>query len=785
MSFSLSSSCPSPNPSSPCSTLLRLPAVLLPHVCSFLSPRALLVSLTQTAKATRDVLTPACFSSHVLALGSRELALLCSLIYSSHPLCQSSFHCRVLSDCRLSVHCKPHRSTTQRQLYDSLRHFPACKSLTLHGTRRHPWPLTDSELYTVLRHPTTVSCSEFELEDFTRVEPEPGTDYDDEWGLDRLGNSYKRRRSDELSRQRQLGWAAIRLPAVTRLRLDIFGSTVYTGGAAFITAHTALVELAVTTLLVSVSELTQLFQDSAVLPQLTRFGLQGRRFVLQGPAGRSQAEKVTLLVTALATTAVGVSGRPRQIEGLSLDIPNSREVFAAAALMPGLTSLDVGQATEGWLEEWTGTQAMLDAFPLLQECYVRVRHPKDSMGAARDVLPFLQSMASRPLQRLNIQTGEPVTFDALAIAQLARHHQLNELCISIDISSSTAWMDWRDAALFTSLTPNHFPHLRIVMLDNVRMSEESVVAIVSAAPQLRVFDLSYVEPSCHPAVVCAIVGGYCEWIETMEIEDQSSHAWRDVQAADIVDSYQSAATNAGRSGVYKPFTQFRHLYAVMCWCTPAAVWHALLSLLRWATRLHCINRLASNDPLVVSALAPLPSITTLSGECLWPKSFIRLVRQRVEQSGSYRFLGSQRVSVDSTDRCPGQATLELSDAVEKGDEGLLPVLLRSHSDLLAAYQRSLSAEQQTVLARWARGDFQAGDERLMAAECAMARDEEKNGHGKLCPHPHLSWRLYETAENESSEEEGSGCDEDGDSEWDDEQKDTEGVSGGTAGPTLC
>ena len=50
---------------------------------------------------------------------------------------------------------------------------------------------------------------------------------------------------------------------------------------------------------------------------------------------------VQLLLTAVATTEVGVSGAPRPIAWLELMLPCLRDVFASAALLAGLTHLQV------------------------------------------------------------------------------------------------------------------------------------------------------------------------------------------------------------------------------------------------------------------------------------------------------------------------------------------------------------------------------------------------------------------------------------------------------------
>ena len=83
-------------------------AVLLPHVCSYLSSEELLVGLARTAKLARDCLTPACFSSHQLTLDN---------------------------------------DVSMRQVLTVLDLFPGCRALLLRYFRvDEPSELTDSQL---------------------------------------------------------------------------------------------------------------------------------------------------------------------------------------------------------------------------------------------------------------------------------------------------------------------------------------------------------------------------------------------------------------------------------------------------------------------------------------------------------------------------------------------------------------------------------------------------------------------------------------------------------------
>jgi len=124
-------------------------------------------------------------------------------------------------------------------------------------------------------------------------------------------------------------------------------------------------------------------------------------------------------------------------------------------------------------------------------------------------------------------------------------------------------------------------------------------------------------------------------------------------------------------------------------------------------------------------------------------------------------------------------------AVTKDAQQQQPLSLRPRSRLFAEYQRSVSDVQQAVLARWAAGDFQAGDEQLSAAESEMnetgveqsvwddwdpdrlyesgeakQEDEQAAAHAVLprpCPHPRILHSRYESkteAETVSREDAG-------------------------------
>ena len=199
---------------------------------------------------------------------------------------------------------------------------------------------------------------------------------------------------------------------------------------------------------------------------------------------------------------------------------------------------------------------------------------------------------------------------------------------------------------------------------------------------------------------------------------------------------------ARRGNNYKPFIRLRHLHAKMCWCTPPCVWHALLSLMRNARHLQCVSVISSNDPLLVSAFSYLPCVTVLGADCRWPLSFTTVLEQRSART-EYTHLAALQVGGYAYKGCPGPGTtFELTDGEEAEEEqqtGRQHIMLRPQCELFTAFQRSLSDEHQTVLARWAAGNFRGGDEQLSAAESRLVKDkhfERDDNFHENCPHPH-------------------------------------------------
>ena len=363
---------------------------------------------------------------------------------------------------------------------------------------------------------------------------------------------------------------------------------------------------------------------------------------------------------------------------------------------------------------------------------------------------FLRSMAAGQLQQHHISVGRHthVTFSTAAMTHLARCCQLQDLSIDVGISASER-SDWRCSRV-------HCLHAGLSPLPQRDQTGKRPSECCSCrryrvcSSTLRVFRVDKHDKSpcisCHPAVLLATIGGYCEHIERLLINDEGRYEWSNVQVADVVGAYQSAVTAAGRGGAYKPFTQLKWMRVGVCWCTPPSVWHALLSLMRHAVRLHCLYCVQSNDPLVVASLAHLPAITSLKSSSWWPASFATFVTRKDERTGCYPYLQSEEVSCKRYNSCPGPHTsFSLFESVEGFGEAE-PTSVTPASHPFTAYQRSLTADQQALLVRWATGDYRvrAGDEQLDAADSPSLHCEEKEDDAATdrppCGHAHdFSW----------------------------------------------
>ena len=108
------------------------------------------------------------------------------------------------------------------------------------------------------------------------------------------------------------------------------------------------------------------------------------------------------MVAALATTVVSASDQPRPMEWLSLDLPTTNDVIRAAALMRGLTRVQVEGARRRWLQEWLEMDESFPkpndrACPLLESLIVRANgHMNDGPAAAVPDMATFPSLDGRP-----------------------------------------------------------------------------------------------------------------------------------------------------------------------------------------------------------------------------------------------------------------------------------------------------------------------------------------------------------------------------------------------------
>ena len=407
------------------------------------------------------------------------------------------------------------------------------------------------------------------------------------------------------------------------------------------------------------------------------------------------------------------------------------------------------------MEQWTSVKGMSAAFPLLRDFTLRAdqnwKWMEEQAGRSdatvmSDKLPFFQWLADRPMQRVDIRTGEKVIFTQPATALIGRWQQLQEL--SLDFSGTLSgqtggWMDWQYPVLFSTFC-NCYASLRSLQLQQIRLSCQSMSALASAAPQLRSIHAGPLEMSCHPAVACAILAGYCEHIEDVQLDDSCCHMWRDVRAVEVVEAFTVAA--ARRSEAYAPFSQLSHLRLMMCWCTPASVWHALLSLLGHSKRLHCVKQLSTDQPLAIAALSCLPAITSVGSDCQFPPTFGSFIQQRGRRTKQYIFVSCDELVAKPVKHVPVQPAFELIESAKrvverlepcvhrKPDSGprkkqLPPIALRPRSNLFTAFRRSLV--QQEKLVRWAEGNYQVES---AAAKADEADERTPIDHVSAPPH---------------------------------------------------
>ena len=501
-----------------------LPAALLLNVCHFLSTEDLLTTLARTSKATRELLTPASFSAHLVRLDAIKLRKL-----ASHNL-HSPFYARALSDCLLRVDYTGLPLPNFKCVFVALSHFPACQAVQVQAPQ--PTELPDTDLQALLRHPTVRQCSQLLIAYFRRkAESVLGPNderrqVEQQFGFGQL---------DAERRKVPFKWSDYSLANLTRLHLDLAAQPVYQGGVQFLIQHSAILELELSLSVVGIKDLCELFANAAALPQLTGLTLHNQN--------RETVHSLDELVTVLATTKCA-SGKPRPVDTLSFVMGVTREVLSAAALLPQLHSFRALAIQGGWLEEWLKVRTALSHLQLfLVHTVFGVLH-QPAVVSAPNLLPFFEAMADCPLHTLDIRTGERVQFGADTIAQFARLDKLREMKFTLGTRQEENWVDLSNPAPWTSFTAGCLRSLTRLTLQNVRLSAGSVSALAAGVPQLEYFYLAGVELSCHPAVVYAYFAGYCERMEDIDVSDSLSHTWSGVHAGEVIEAYQSAVTTS-------------------------------------------------------------------------------------------------------------------------------------------------------------------------------------------------------------------------------------------------
>ena len=259
------------------------------------------------------------------------------------------------------------------------------------------------------------------------------------------------------------------------------------------------------------------------------------------------------------------------------------------------------------------------------------------------------------------------------------------------------------------------------------------------------------------------MGALCERICQLKINENCCYAWNDVHADENIAVYLLARGMAARGADYQPFTKLRNVQVQMCWCTPPAVWHALLSLMRHAVHMHGVARLTTTDPLAVCALSYLP-MCVLHPVCMWPQSFTDfLVDTPLSKSSRRRrYLASRCVTGTELTKCAPHtpSTLELMDELDAKelDSDKLPKPLRLHrnSDVFRQYRQHFNTDVglQQILQRWESGSFPAADDEMLAAqqrpvECAMEATKHP-GHTHCARSHRFSMRVEDDGDVEGA-----------------------------------
>jgi hypothetical protein len=286
------------------------------------------------------------------------------------------------------------------------------------------------------------------------------------------------------------------------------------------------------------------------------------------------------------------------------------------------------------------------------------------------------------------------------MAKFAELRHLESFNFSLGVSKKNLWVDWCEPLTLSSFQPNGLSSLVAINLQTVKMSAESMMVIGAAVPNVKRFGLHAAVLTCHPAVMCAIIGGLCADITHLTVNDECCHTWRNVEAEDMAASHRRALQAADRSPGYATFTQLSQLSVMMCWCTSPAAWHATMALFKSATKLKTVTSLASHDPLIIVSLAYLPFLSALgaeSADCLWANSFAMFMKRKSKRTVKSRYLAAKDVSGYARSGCPRDgSSFKLSQFTKDGEMGAC-VQVRPRSAIFPNYERTLSVEHQAVL----------------------------------------------------------------------------------------
>ena len=368
------------------------------------------------------------------------------------------FLTRVLADCHLCVYIGSEDDVNASQVYSALQHFPRCRRISFYRLDGEPCAMSDNNLHALLHLPTAVSCSELMLGSFERVKTAGLPVLDEQkQAKARVRSSRSKRKGKKtctISRMTPFTFEGVLLPALSGLRMPFSGGPCYIGFAPFLTAHTALKDIELSLVMVSIADLAAVLRDTAALPSLTRLELSD--------TASAHVSNCTPIVEALATTVMQATGVLRPLQNLTIDVGASKSLFSPVARLLQLTHISVTRIQPGWLSAWARKDEALTPLALVEQCVVRAKLICAHTGFDEppDLHRFLSSVANPKLRVLLVNTGERVGVSAAAWAEIARCRELDSLELSNSVCCPHTWIDLRDASLYTSLSPGCLSALR-------------------------------------------------------------------------------------------------------------------------------------------------------------------------------------------------------------------------------------------------------------------------------------------------------------------------------------